>query len=298
MVHTLHSFIARFAFVLAVVWFIPVASAQLEVRMEPTKGTFVAHSPVYVKVTIMNRSSKTVTLKGPSKTSSWLNFRVLDNQQNMITSRRDAPMAAPLTVEASKQVSLKVNLNKAYPMNRFGNYRVVANVYNPNSKRFSSSSSKLITVDEAKSIWKQIVGLGGGRKAEYSLLSYRGFDKTHLYYRLRDAESGFIRKTYQLGDLIQYRAPQAAVDRSNRMHVLYQAAPRQYIHDQIKSDGKFLKRKVYEDYKGSRPELVQSKDGNVRVTGGINPEVKSSEKREKLKDLARIRRLSDRPLGY
>ncbi len=298
MVFSLHSFILRSVLVIAAVGVVPIASAQLEVRMEPTQRTFVAHSPVYVKVTIMNRSSNSITLRGPSRTSSWLNFRVLDNKQNMITSRRDAPLAAPLTVEASKQVSLKVNLNKAYPMNRFGNYQVVANVYNPTSKSFTSSASKLITVDEAKSIWTQTVGLDGGRKVEYSLLSYRGFDKTHLYYRLKNAETGFIRKTYQLGDLIQYRAPQAAVDRSHRMHVLYQAAPRQYIHDQINSDGKFLTRKVYEDYKGSRPELLQSKDGNVRVSGGINPEVKSSEKREKLKELSRIRRLSDRPPGY
>ncbi len=274
------------------------AHAQIEVSMKPEERTFVAHSPVFLKVTITNRSGKAITLTGPNARTGWLNFRVLNAKQDMVTSRRGAPIAQPLTIPASNAKTLRVNLNEAYPVNRFGNYQVTANVYDPNSRTFVSSRPQLLTIDEAKTIWKQTEAVGGGKKATFSLLSYRGYDRTKLYFRLTDANTGFIRKTYSLGDLIQYKAPQAAVDKSHRVHVLYQAAPRQYVHDIIGSDGNHQNRKVYEEDKGSRPELLQSRDGSVRVAGGINPKVKSQEKREKLKDLARIRRLSDRPPGF
>ncbi len=276
----------------------PAAFAQLEVRIQPESRTFVAHSPVYVKVSIINRSTRDLTLKGPSPAASWLNFRITNNKGDLITLRRDAPLAGPIKVGASKSVSLRVNLNRAYPVDRFGNYQITANVHDPSNGRFVSSRPQMITIDEAKPIWRQTAGLSDGSRYEYSLLSYRGYDKTYLYFRLKNARSGFIRKTYKLGEMVRYRPPQAAIDHQRHLHVLYQAAPRQFIHDQIGSDGKFIKRATYDESKGSRPELVQGQDGRVRVDGGVDPEIEKREKREKLKELTRIRKLSDRPPGY
>lgn len=274
------------------------ASAQVEVRLEPESRTFVAHSPVNVKVTIINRSAQDLTLSGPGPASSWLNFRITNNKGDLVTSRPDAPLAGPLEVAASKSVSLKVNLNRAYPVDRFGNYRITANVYDPESRRFASSAPQMITIDEAKPIWSQIAGLPDGTKIEYSLLSYRGFDKTYLYFSLKNAQTGFVRKTYRLGEMVRYRPPQAAIDHQRQLHVLYQAAPRQFVHDLIGSDGSFIKRSLHDESKGSRPELLQGREGSVRVRGGVDPEIDKQERRQKLEDLTRIRLLSDRPPGY
>ena len=277
---------------------VPIAQAQISVRLEPLQRTFVAHSPVYMKVAVTNRSGRPVTLSGPTAAASWLDFRVTDGKQNLVTPRPHAPLAAPLAVANAKTVPLKVNLNQVYPVDRFGNYQVTANIYDPVRKQYVSSPPVMITIDEAKPIWSEVVGVGGGKRSEFSLLSYRGFDNTTLYYRLKDATNGYIRKTYKLGELIQYQSPQAAVDRQQKMHVLYQAAPRQYVHDIVDKNGKFLKRKVYEEAKGKKPQLIQSTNGSVSVAGGMDPEVKKRQEREKLKDLTRIRRSSDRPLGY
>jgi hypothetical protein len=253
---------------------------------------------VNIKVTIINRSAKAVTLKGPSPAASWLNFRITNNKGDLVTSRPNSPLAGPLAVAASKSVSLKVNLNRAYPVDRFGNYQITANVYDPSATRYSSSAPQMITIDEAKAIWQQSAGLSNGSKFEYALLSYRAFDKTQLYFRLKDANTGFVKKTYQLGEMVRYRPPQAAIDQSKQLHVLYQGAPRQYVHDRIGSDGKFIKRTLYDESKGSRPELLQGRDGSVRVSGGVDPKDEIREKRKKLKDLTRIRLNSDRPPGY
>ena len=53
----------------------PRVEAQIEVRIEPESRTFVAHSPVNVKVTLINRSARDLSMVGPSPTASWLNFR-------------------------------------------------------------------------------------------------------------------------------------------------------------------------------------------------------------------------------
>ncbi len=274
------------------------AQAQLEVRLEPEARTFVAHSPVYVKVILINRSAQALALTGPSATAGWLNFRVTNHKGDLVTPRPGAPLPSPLKIGASKTVSLKVNLNRAYPVDRFGNYQITANVYDPSIADFVSSTPAMITIDEAKPIWNQTAGLPDGNRHQFSLLSYRGYDRTYLYFRLTNAKTGFVRKTYQLGEMVRYRPPQAAIDEKRHFHVLYQAAPRQYVHDHIGSDGKFIKRTTYDESKGSRPELVQGRDGYVRVEGGEDPELKNKERNEKLKELTRIRLLSDRPPGF
>lgn len=276
----------------------PRVEAQIEVRIEPESRTFVAHSPVNVKVTLINRSARDLSMVGPSPTASWLNFRITNHQGDLVTQRPDAPLAGALKLAASKSVSLKVNLNRAYPVDRFGNYQITANVYDASTQRFVSSAPAMITIDEAKPIWRQTAGLSDGSRWEYSLLSYRGYDRTYLYFRLKNAKTGFVRKTYKLGEMVRYRPPQAAIDEKRHLHVLYQAAPRQFVHDHIGSDGKFIKRSTYDESKGSRPELVQGRDGYVRVEGGEDPELKKQERKEKLKDLTRIRLLSDRPPGF
>lgn len=274
------------------------AQAQIEVRLEPEARTFVAGSSVNVKVRVINRAASAINLRGPSPAASWLNFRITNSKGDLITSRPSAPLAKSMSLAASKSVTLRVNLNQAYPVDRFGNYQIMANVYEPGADRFVSSAPKMITIDEAKAIWQQTAGLSSGRKYEYSLLTYRGFDKTQLYYRMKNAQTGFVKKTYKLGEMVQYKAPQAAIDNKRHLHVLYLAAPRQYIYDRVGSDGKFLKRTLISEEKGSRPELLQGRDGVVRVSGGVDPKEKGRENRRKLEDLARIRRSSDRPPGF
>ena len=278
--------------------FVSSAHAQIEVRLEAEGRTFVANSAVNVKVRVINRAAKAVTLKGPSPAASWLNFRITNSKGDLVTSRPGAPHAKPLKIGASKSVTVRVNLNQAYPVDRFGNYQVTANVYDAGTDRFLSSAPQMITIDEAKSIWQQTAGLSSGRKFEYSLLSHRGQDKTALYYRMKDATTGYIKKTYKLGEMVRYRPPQAAIDNKRELHVLYLAAPRQFIYDRIGSDGKFIKRQLISEEKGSRPDLLQGRDGRVRVEGGVDPKEKSRDKRRQLEDLARIRRSSARPPGF
>ncbi|MDC0504287.1 hypothetical protein OAN94_08405 [Verrucomicrobiales bacterium] len=274
------------------------ARAQIEVRLEAESRTYVANSAVNVKVRVINRAAKAVTLRGPSPATSWLNFRITNSKGDLVTSRPGAPSAKPLNIGASKSVTVRVNLNQAYPVDRFGNYQVTANVYDPSADRYLSSAPQMVTIDEAKAIWQRTAGLSDGSKYEYSLLVHRGQDKTGLYYRMKDANTGYIKKTYRLGEMVRYRPPQAAIDAQRELHVLYLGAPRQYIYDRIGSDGKFIKRKLISEEKGSRPDLLQGRDGHVRVEGGVDPKEKGREKRRQLEDLARIRRSSARPPGF
>lgn len=285
---------AVFVFFLAL--FASRAEAQIEVRLQMEEATYVAHEPVFAKLTLVNRSGRALTLQGPTPSTSWLNFLVRDSRNNVVTLRRGAPMAGALELPNADSVSIRVNLNQAYPVDQFGNYTVVANVYDPVTQSFASSSPVRFTIDEAKQIWSRIVDVGRQRY-QYLLLVYRSFDRTALYFRLEDADTGVVMRTYTLGKMIQYRAPQAEIDSGGKCHVLYMSAPRQYRHFIISREGKVEKFTDYKEARGEEPSLVMA-SGAVYVSGGIDEEVEKQEKRQKLEELSRIRRVSDRPPGF
>lgn len=273
-----------------------LASAQIDVTMTPEKPAFVAHEPVRVQLTMVNRSGRDVKLSGPNAFTSWLNFLVRDSRQNLVVARPGGPKAGPINLPNGKPVSVRIDLNQAYPLDRFGHYSVTANVYDPSSNDWTGSASQRVTIDEAKPIWTRIAGKGSGRR-EYSILTYRALDRTSIYFRLRDADTGVVERTYELGTMIQYKSPQAELDSSGKCHVLYMTAPRQYRHYIIKTDGKVDHFEDFTESKGETPTLVMA-GGSVSVQGGQSEQAEKNEKRDKLKQLSRIRNISERPLGY
>lgn len=278
-------------------------SAQISVTIEPERHVYVAHEAVTVIITVVNRTGKDITLRGPAPGIGWLNFTVSDAKGVNITPRRGAPIAGPEVLSSSAPLRFSVNLNEVYPVNRFGVYRASASVYNPDSNaadpamRYSSSATTAIRIDEADPVWQELATTPDGLQ-RYSLLKYRDMDKTLLYFRLMDEKTGMIRRTYKLGSMVQFLRPQAVLDSSGNLQVLYQAAPRQFLHVSIGSDGEFLKQQVYDEEKGDRPKLMQNSSGQVTVSGGVDPDLRKRQNREKLGEMSRIRKLSDRPPGF
>jgi hypothetical protein len=129
-------------------------------------------------------------------------------------------------------------------------------------------------------------------------LSFRDRTETRLYYRLSDDQTGVVRKTFSLGKLVNFREPQVAVDGRGKLHVLHMGAPQQHVHSVISSNGTIDEQKKYDEEANNVPAIVQDEDGGVRIDGGVTPEEKLRQKRERLGELAKIRRLSERPYGF
>lgn len=274
------------------------ALSQLDVHLKLEKQNYIAHDSVNVLVSVMNRSGKAITLAGATPQVSWLTFHLRDYKDDIFSPRLGAPLAAAEKLNPDQTLTFKVNLQKTYALNIIGKYRITANVFDPSSKDYISSETETFYIDDGSVAWQRDIGDGAGSKTNYSLITYRDTDKTILYYRQADAKTGFVKKKYALGDMVRARNPKVAIDKQKQMHVFYMIGPNQFSHDVIGANGEFLRRKLYETEGPNRPDMVQTQNGNVTVTGGVDPEARKREVAEKMKELTRIRRSNERPPGY
>jgi len=143
----------------------------------------------------------------------------------------------------------------------------------PDLNKFFYSQTKVFEVTDARPIWQKTVGVpeeGGvkGNVRTYSLMTNRFPDHTSLYVRVEDKDSGIVYATYSLGQIIAFDEPQAEFDRSNELHVLYCAAPRTWGYARVGLNGELLSRASFAETK-TRPRLVHSEDGVIKISGGM-----------------------------
>jgi hypothetical protein len=202
----------------------------------------------------------------------WFGFEVTGNEGRSI-----APISntgtEPVNVAAGKRVTRKINLTPLFGVHDFGTYRVRAHIYFADLNKFYYSQTKVFEVTNARPIWQKTVGVPeaestSGSVRTYSLMTNRFPDHTSLYVRVEDKDSGIVYATYSLGQVVAFDEPQAEFDHSNQLHVLYCAAPRSWSYARVGLNGDLLSRASFAETK-TRPRLVHSEDGVVRIAGGM-----------------------------
>jgi len=148
-------------------------------------------------------------------------------------------------------------------------------------------------------MWTQTVGVpqglvGAGSYRTFSLLTFlQGARERAIYFRLAEAETGIVRRTYSLGKYIQVFPPQHLVDSRSRLHVLHLAGPQVYVYTVIDAGGDLIERTGYREHQGMRPDLVvNSVTGDIRVQGGISQEDTKIPYEER-----EFKKISERPPG-
>ena len=269
------------------------AHAQLAIEMSLSKKNYVSYEPMTAEVVVYNRSGRDVVLGGPGGTT-WLRFEVKDAQGNLLSPGQRRNSEEPVLVKAGGRVTRSVDLTTFYPVYHYGTYRIAASVYLPALEKFYESSQTVTNVADGKKIWDFAVGTpvnfsGPGGARRFVLLTYRGEEKTELYMRLVDDETGGVYATYSLGSVILFHRPQAVVDNAGQLNVLFLAAPQIFAHSMVAFDGRLVKREVYKAAGFQRPVLTMADGGVVQVRGG------RSQRTDREDEEKRVRNLSDRP---
>jgi hypothetical protein len=220
---------------------------------------------------ITNLAGRDVDLRD-ADSQSWFGFEVTGNEGRTI-----APISnvgtEPLNIAAGKRVTRKINLTPLFGVHDFGTYRVRAHIYFAELNKFYYSQTKVFEVTDARPIWQKTVGVPEGESTSgnvrtYSLMTNRFPDHTSLYVRVEDKDSGIVYATFSLGQVIAFGEPQTEFDRSNQLHVLYCAAPRNWSYARVGLNGELLSRTSFAETK-TRPRLVHSEDGVVKIAGGM-----------------------------
>lgn len=271
--------------------------AQIIVDLKLDRTLYLADEPITGELSIVNRAGQDLIF-GDSDGMSWLDFTVTDGGGNLITPSRGEVNERPIVLSAGQSYKHKVTINKRYSMSSIGTYRVKATVTFPQINRVFQTRVITVQVTEGQPMWSQIVGVpkghpDAGTYREYSLMTYyHGARAKALYFRLKQSDSGYVYRTYPLGDYMNLRPPTHAIDSQNQLHVLHMTGPQAYKYTVINIDGEpVTQQKLFE--KGSnRPELKTTSYGDVTLVGGITEdEVKTPYEQ------VEFHRLSDRPPG-
>lgn len=246
------------------------ASAQVRVDIGFKRKLYVKYEPIIATVTINNLSGRPLLLEN-SDHHRWFGFSIETGEGRIVPPINPDYALAPAAVGPGEKLTRAVNITPLFPLQEFGPYRVKATVYVSAFDRYFSSPPLSIEITDGRQIWQEVVGVpGAGAKPELrtiTLLSHKLSRSTRLYVRIEDRERGKVYATHQLGQFLTFGRPEIMLDVDNRIHILQNTLPKQFLHTHLGLDGEVLAQQAYREA-GSRPRLVKKDGGAVGVAGG------------------------------
>ena len=267
----LHSRLHRHAFCALLLAAAAPAHAQYEISLKLNKETYMTYEGVEATVTVNNRSGADVVLGGPND-SGWLSFDITDPQARAVPPMRFRNQDV-MVFKAGSTISRKIPLTEQFTFSELGNYIVVANVYHPPSQQYYASARVRASFSDSRAFWSKPFGVplglpGAGQIRRYELSVLKDLDHTNLYVRLYEDRSNLNLATFTLGSWIRVVEPQLALDKENRLHVLFMTLPHIYSHTIVDTQGAVVKRLYYKELDTNRPRLMVDETQNVVVQGG------------------------------
>jgi hypothetical protein len=91
-----------------------------------------------------------------------------------------------------------------------------------------------------------------------------------LYVEVSDPSESQVFKVLNIGKTVSFSTPDAQLDRSSNLHVLWQSGAAYFTYAVVNPAGELMRQEVY-DYvaPGPRPRLAIADDGTVTEHGGV-----------------------------
>lgn len=284
----LHSFLLSLGLAAAAV---TTASAQLTVELTIKRSLFIKNEPILATVTVNNLTGRDITLADTPQ-MPWFSFQVNARGDRIIAPRNPNYGLDPLDVPAGQSMRRSVNLTELYEIADFGIYRIRANIYFADAKKFYSSKSSAIEITDGRLVWTRTVGSptdDGTRK--FTILAHQQGEYTMLYVRVEDRDSGVVHCVRELGRMLEGQPPLMEFDYANNLYVLQLIGQRDYLLSKIGINGEYLGQTRYAAPK-SRMYLRKQDNGQLEVVGG-----RRVDEVAKNPDLPPAK-ISDRPPGF
>ncbi len=257
--------------------------AQISVRIDMEKKTFISHEHVKAVISITNTSGRTLRLAS-TKDRSWVEFDIKKNSRPLTASRN--ALHGVTTIKAGATIQSSFDLSMSYGLTAPANYIVKATVYVDEQGAVFRSNNAFFTVNNGLSIYRSRYGdpEDPSKIREYNIIT--SSDRRHvLYIQVLEPKTGKKLQTYQLGEYLKFRKPQFRVDNHSQLHALYPFTPDLWVHAKIGPNGELLFREYLKSTNTS-PELVTDRSGSVTALGAIKFDAKAEqEKRDAIHDL-------------
>ena len=249
-----------------------MTQVTVEVVLEQQQYLPSESLPVAVKIT--NRSGQTMHLGADA---NWLTFSVESVDGFQVTRNSEVPVVGPFDLESSQMATKHVDLAPSFTLSTAGRYRVVATLRITDWSAQVASAPAFFDIINGVTIWSQEFGLpipadSTNRTPEvhkFSLIKANYMrTQLRLYAEVSDPSDAQVIKVTPVGPLVTFSQPEAQVDRTGCLHVLYQSGASVFSYSVMDPAGEFLHREIY-DYVSSRPKMSVDTNGELIVVGGV-----------------------------
>ena len=246
------------------------AAAQVTVELVQEQDQFLPCEAMPLAVKITNRSGQQIHLGAEP---NWLTFTVESTDGFVVLKKSDVPVQGEFELESSQMGTKRVDLAPYFTMNKPGRYKIIATLHVPDWRATVTSAPKHFDIVHGAKIWAQDFGVRNGTNAAPDVYKYTleqaNYLRTQLrlYVQLSDGEETRVFHTESLGAMVSFSQPEAQVDRTSRLHVLWQAGAQAFSYCLVGPDGKLIRHDTYDNF-GGRPRLGVDANGEVGVLGG------------------------------
>ena len=245
------------------------AAGQLTVEVLLDQKQYLRDEAVLAKVRVTNRSGQTLRLGDDAE---WLSFTVEGTEGARAIQLSEPPVVGAFILESARMATRTVNLTPHFDLSQLGRYSVTATVKIKEWTEELSSRPKLIEIVSGLRVWDQVFGVpstsGAPELRRYALQQANYLNHLQLYVRVSDSDDARVFRVFPLGPLVTFSATEAQVDRQSQLHVLFQTGARAFAYNVVNPDGEVIARQTHE-YAGSRPQLRNTEDGKIAVSGGV-----------------------------
>jgi hypothetical protein len=244
------------------------AAAQIAVEVTIEQEQFLREESVPIKVRITNRSGQALRLGADNE---WLTFSIESLDGYVVTKIGEIPVKGEFLLESAHVATRQVDLMPGFDLSHPGRYAVTATVRIKEWNDEAASKPKPFEVIRGTKLWEQEFGLptlaGPPEVRKYVLQQATYRKQLRLYVRISDLSDQKILRVFPIGPLVSFSQPEAQVDQSSFLHVLFQTGARSFLFQIISPEGDVVLRQTY-DYAGSRPVLRLTEEGRIFVAGG------------------------------
>jgi len=200
------------------------AAAQVSVEVVLDQEQFLPSESLPVAVKITNRSGQRLHLGADA---NWLTFSVESTDGFVVNKSSDVPVVGEFDLESSQMGIKRVDLAPYFSLAKQGRYKLTATLRIRDWTAQVPSPTKFFDVIGGAKIWSQDFGVpvvGGQPEVRRFTLEQANYlrSQLRLYVQVSDAPEARIYKVTALGPMVSFGQPEAQVDRTSRLHVLWQ----------------------------------------------------------------------------
>jgi hypothetical protein len=251
----------------------PAQVVTVQVTLEQEQ--YLPGESLVATVQVVNNSGQSLHLGADA---NWLTFTVEAADDNFVVMKNaDPPVAGEFDLGSSLVATKRIDLAPYFVMTQAGRYRVVATVHIPEWDKDVRSPAKEFDIIDGAQLWAQDFGLPAPAGVTNELPVVRKYileeanylrKQLRMYVLVSDQTGTRILKVSAIGPMVSFSRPEAQLDHTSSLHVLYQSGARSFLYSVVNPDGGIMQQEVY-DYVNTRPHLAVDDAGNIVVQGGV-----------------------------